>query len=307
MKYFVDDIIDGRSVTLKEFISILLSSNIPKIFPNNCFPTNEMFDEYIETIQIRSDDEIKEIIKRFIVQEGTYGTDGVRLQTISQNNEWLDKIRENYPLHFNRLLGKKNVWEGITWIIDLLPRHPQNAINVIDAFFAVYCQILPDNVLVGLSQVNEIIRAKYYFANHPLDVLHNLTPIEFESLIAELYNDMGYEIQLTKKSYDGGIDVIAVNKTIGKNEEVLIQCKRYSNNVGVKDIRELLGVVENYKATKGVFCTSSSYSSSAFKFAKNSNRLELLDGRNIINLCNEYFGSNWPNKIGVYMYKYGKY
>jgi hypothetical protein len=73
MKYYVNDIIDGNSLTLSEYLDILLYGNYKKLYPNNCFPSNAMIEEYLKIIKNVSDEEIKKIILRFIVHEGGYG------------------------------------------------------------------------------------------------------------------------------------------------------------------------------------------------------------------------------------------
>lgn len=302
MKYYSDDIIDGTSLNLNEFLQMLFTKP-DKIYPNNCFPTNELLDEYINTISDRSDDEVKNVINHFIVHEGSYGSDQLHLELMKKNKEYLQNIKSHHRQYLKRFLLKKPVWEGITWILDLLPSFPHEAINVIDGFFLAYCMILPDNVVFGLSNVNELIRAKFYDKEQPIKVLYDLSPLEFESVIAELFEHMGYSVELTKRSYDGGIDVIIEKDIASKKERTFIQCKKYKNTIGVKDVRELLGVVEDKKATKGILCTCSDFSRSAIKLSNNNSRIELLSGKQITRLCNEYFGSNWPIKIGNYLYK----
>lgn len=60
--------------------------------------------------------------------------------------------------------------------------------------------ILPDNVVFGLSNANELIRAKFCDKEQPIKVLYDLSPLEFESIIAELFEYMGYSVELTKKA-----------------------------------------------------------------------------------------------------------
>jgi restriction system protein len=81
--------------------------------------------------------------------------------------------------------------------------------------------------MFGLSNIDQIIRAKYFEVDHPIEILYNLSPIEFEFLIAELYSKMGYEVNVTKKTHDDGIDIIAKNSDVAKKELIMIQCKRY--------------------------------------------------------------------------------
>jgi len=306
MEYFVDDIIDGKSLTLTEYLDILLDDNYHKVYPHNCFPSNEMFEEFLAIVKDIPDAKIKKIIYRFIIKEGAYGSNILQRKWIIENKENFKNIYEIWPIYTNRLIRLGKPWEGLTWLLDLLPEYPKDVINVLDSFFKIYCQFIPDDVMSGLSDIDQIIRAKYFEVDRPIDILYNLTSDEFECLIAEIYEEMGYEVELTKQTHDNGIDIIAKNMGIAKKEIILIQCKKYREKITVKDIRELIGVTEINNATKGVFCTTSDYTVSAKKMLKKYNRLEMLNGKEIVRLCNEYLDINWPIKIGVISRKYQK-
>lgn len=306
MEYIVDDIIDGNSLTLNEYLNILLSKNYLKVYPNKCFPSTKMLEEFLKAVKNTPDNDIKKIIFRFLVHEGAYGTSFWHKESILTNKEFYKDISENFPIYTNRLIKFGKPWEGLTWVIDLLPDYPRDVINVLNSFFKIYCQFIPDDVMFGFSNIDQIIRAKYFEIDRPLDILYNLSPYEFEYLIAELYEEMGYKVALTKKTHDGGIDVIATNNDIAKKEMILIQCKRQRKEIDVKDIRELIGVVETNNATKGVFCTTSDYTGDSEKYLEKYNRLELLNGKKIVKLCNEYLEINWPIKIGTISQKYQK-
>lgn len=106
MKYYFDDIINGTSLTLNEFLDMLFTKP-EKIFPNNCFPTNELLDEYINTISDRSDDVVKNLINYFIIHEGSYGSDLVNLELMKQNKECLQNMKSNHGQYLKRFLFKK--------------------------------------------------------------------------------------------------------------------------------------------------------------------------------------------------------
>ncbi|MFA4855263.1 MAG: restriction endonuclease [archaeon] len=86
-----------------------------------------------------------------------------------------------------------------------------------------------------------------------------LTPYEFEEFVAKLFDAMGYETKVTKKTGDYGIDVIA-----RKGKDVIaIQVKQFAagNNVGNRDIQRLLGAMQlkDVKANKGIVVTTSDF------------------------------------------------
>ena len=73
--------------------------------------------------------------------------------------------------------------------------------------------------------------------------LHEMDPRAFEELIGTLLTALGFEdVEVTKYSGDGGIDVRAV-LTVGGVTDVrtAVQVKRWANNVAGKTVRELRG------------------------------------------------------------------
>ena len=76
---------------------------------------------------------------------------------------------------------------------------------------------------------------------------------------------------------DGGIDV-RLFKSEPKLPIAIVQCKAWSKAVGVKEVRELLGVMANEKVARGIFITNGSYTPDALAFGA-SNPIQLLDGQ----------------------------
>ena len=76
---------------------------------------------------------------------------------------------------------------------------------------------------------------------------------------------------------------------------VYVQAKRYAagNSVPVSAVRDFIGSLEGFRASKGVFVTTSSFPSSAIEFAqKVSKRVVLIDGNDLARFMIKY-------KIGV--------
>lgn len=119
--------------------------------------------------------------------------------------------------------------------------------------------------------------------------LMDLTPSEFESLIANLFQKMGLETRLTQASRDGGVDCVAYDPRPILGGKVVIQAKRYKNTVGVSAVRDLYGTVQNEGASKGILVTTSGYGKAAFDFAKGK-PLELLSGSNLLALLADHAG-----------------
>ncbi|WP_428717123.1 restriction endonuclease [Undibacterium curvum] len=120
---------------------------------------------------------------------------------------------------------------------------------------------------------------KKYFKKHP-EKLYELSPRKFEELVASILKDLGFDVELTQATRDGGRDIIAYVRNSVCSYLTHIECKRYAadNKVGVGIIREVLGVHNIRKATKSVIVTTSFFSSDAVKEAEMlENQIDLRD------------------------------
>ena len=98
--------------------------------------------------------------------------------------------------------------------------------------------------------------------------LDALSGEEFEDFIEELFKRMGYRVETTKRSGDGGIDLIVHNQQPVAAGKYIVQCKRYSqdNRVGAVPVRDLFGVVHAEKANKGIMITTSYFTRASNSF-----------------------------------------
>ncbi|MEK7775472.1 MAG: restriction endonuclease [Candidatus Zixiibacteriota bacterium] len=106
----------------------------------------------------------------------------------------------------------------------------------------------------------------------------DLSGYELEKAVARMLNRLGYSATVTKQSGDGGVDVIAQNSS----HTLLIQCKGWNTKIGVRPVRELLGVVTDSKinGTVAVMLSTNGFTEEASNFA-NRNRVLLLDARSL--------------------------
>lgn len=117
--------------------------------------------------------------------------------------------------------------------------------------------------------------------------INTLTGIEFENLCQALLQKAGFDVETTKASGDGGIDLIARNNQPFFSGKYIIQCKRYTGSVGEPVVRDLYGVVMGERANKGILMTTGHFTVSAVRFASDKN-LELIDGERMAKLLFDY-------------------
>jgi len=296
-------IIDVRAFSLKKWLDLLNSAKSDELFVNWQFPSNEMRDEYLQTIHDRNEEEVVSLLRRFLLTSGSLGTDDFAIRYLLHCMKYdraafEDMMRtERYKRLLRGYFNKKvAIWEGNTWVIDLLPFYPKLALDVLHAYLTAHFQFLPDGRIEGLLDAMSLIRAKF-IETPPSALISGLNPYQFEHLVDSLYSCMGYKTNLTQRTYDGGRDIIAQKKDPGERERLLIQCRIAKKNIGVDEIRALLGVVSNEKATKGVFVASSEFTREAKKLEGENARLELIGKESLHRLLNQYFGPGWHEHI----------
>jgi tetratricopeptide (TPR) repeat protein len=104
-----------------------------------------------------------------------------------------------------------------------------------------------------------------------IDSLDTLSGVDFERLVSQLLERMGFRAEMTKASGDGGVDVVANLDQPFTGGRYLIQCKRYApdSTVGAATVREFYGALNaDRRAIKGILITTSAFTAQATEFAQ---------------------------------------
>ena len=123
------------------------------------------------------------------------------------------------------------------------------------------------------------------------EILQNMNPYAFEKLSQRLLRECGFsEVEVTKKSGDGGIDGVGklrINGIFSFN--VAFQCKRYKGQVGAPEIRDFRGSLGT-NIEKGVLITTGVFTNAAKEEASSEGKrlIDLMDGNEFINKLAEY-------------------
>lgn len=128
-----------------------------------------------------------------------------------------------------------------------------------------------------------------------LDRLRNSHPDFFEQAVVDLLLKMGYggAAQRGRRiggSNDEGIDGLIDQDALGL-DQVYIQAKRYKegNNVGREPIQAFVGALHGFGASRGVFLTTSAFTSGAIDYANRvQSRIILIDGAKLVELMIAY-------------------
>ena len=118
-----------------------------------------------------------------------------------------------------------------------------------------------------------------------LDTVKTASPQFFERLVVTLLVKMGYGGTLQDagsavgRSGDGGVDGVIKEDKLGL-DTIYIQAKRWDGKpVGSPQIDQFAGALQKKKAHKGVFLTTSTFTSEALRsVADYATRIVLIDG-----------------------------
>ena len=103
----------------------------------------------------------------------------------------------------------------------------------------------------------------------------------FEEVCAAYFRMLGFGTRLAAPGPDGGIDIHLVPEGSDR-PGVLVQCKAWNTyDIGVKAIRELLGVMTAQKVGEGVFVTTGRFTQPARDFALGK-EIVLIDGPDLL-------------------------
>jgi restriction system protein len=110
-----------------------------------------------------------------------------------------------------------------------------------------------------------------------LKLLQDLEWKRFEDVCQKFYETKGIKSETTPLGPDGGIDIRLYQDDTGK-ASAIVQCKAWGEkDVGVKPVRELLGVMAHEKITKAFFMAAGGFTDDAKTFAA-GNKITLVTG-----------------------------
>src|ERR1044072_2862351 len=154
------------------------------------------------------------------------------------------------------------------------------------------------DISTPIDEVKQYLVAKY-------EERFNVHPRMFEETVASVFRSFGFSAYVTSYQADGGIDAILED---AKGQMVGVQVKRYRNKIQVEQIRAFAGALILSGYTKGIFVTTSSYSSGALKaiagYESRGLPIELVDAKRFYDALRlsqrEHFkdSSDWLSEVG---------
>jgi|GEM_PF-3078548 len=113
-----------------------------------------------------------------------------------------------------------------------------------------------------------------------------ISPIDFEKFIGDLFRKMGYQVYHTPATGDYGADLVVKDA----NNIIVVQVKKYNpnNRIGAQIVQQTLGSMWKYNANKAIIVTTSYFTQRAREQARNA-PIELWNRDILYGLIDKYY------------------
>lgn len=112
-----------------------------------------------------------------------------------------------------------------------------------------------------------------------IEEIDTMDGIQFEQYLKCLFEAQGYRAQVTQAAGEYGADLILQKE----GKKIVIQAKRYSENVGIKAVQEAHAAIAHYGAVEAWVVSNSDYTQAAYELAK-SNKVQLINRETLIEM-----------------------
>lgn len=145
-----------------------------------------------------------------------------------------------------------------------------------------------ESPIIVLSPINN--RVLKYLLENP-EAWYQLQDDDFEYAMAEIYSKLGYNVERTQSTRDGGKDIIIRKPEILGDFIYYVECKKYApkRHIGVGIVRNLVGTVNTDRVNGGILATTSFFTRDARKFVTDNKldfQIKMHDYNKIQNLLN---------------------
>lgn len=130
---------------------------------------------------------------------------------------------------------------------------------LLSPFYLVYL-----GFLLVWSFVVGIVKFFYGLLSLPFKSKTPTTGIEYEAQVANYLRKKGYRgVEVTKATGDYGVDITAYKN----GKKYAVQCKRYSQPVGISAVQEVVAGKVHYNCEKAMVVTNNVFTAAAQKLA----------------------------------------
>lgn len=196
-------------------------------------------------------------------------------------------------------------WEEITVERDLLSQSAKNSLGSVLTVFRVdewgnEIESLIEHPFSDPEPTDDAVEAEIIedFVNKSKvmvqDKVDKLDPWQMQELVGGLLQAMDYNVQVSPKGPDGGLDVLAYKDAFGFEKPIIkVQVKHRKSSAGAPEIQQLLGA--NPIDANSLFVSTGGFTSHAEGVAKH-NSVRLIDLEELVDLVVKWY-EHMPNDI----------
>lgn len=134
-------------------------------------------------------------------------------------------------------------------------------------------------VFLFVASIWKKVRSQQSLQRSNIHQIDDMTGIQFEEFLVQLFMKQGYRATMTKSSGDFGADLVLK----GNGETIVVQAKRYKSSVGVKAVQEIIAAIRMYDANSAWVVTNSYFTKQAQTLASH-NDVRLIDRDELLEL-----------------------
>lgn len=125
------------------------------------------------------------------------------------------------------------------------------------------------------------------------DAIDRLDPWQMQDLVAGILQAMGYQVRVSPKGPDGGVDILAHKDAFGFEQPIIkVQVKHRNDKSSAPEIQQLLGA--NPMGGSCIFVSTGGFKATAVKVAQ-QNDVKLLDLTGLADLVTNWY-ENFPSE-----------
>lgn len=216
------------------------------------YPTDEEIDDFIFHNTMLDEETVEQLIDPGLL--------GFSAKTARTTEEWLYAFKnalEEWSTS-RAWLAADEPLRKYTFLVET-PEHTQIWKPAVNIEVPGWVETSPTYIMMALQLLRQG------------RLLSELNWREFEKLIGDLLESEGWQVEVTKATRDGGLDVVATRSDpiVGMIKSVW-QAKKYdlSNKVRLGEVRELSAIRDDQKATKAMIVTTSRLTRDAIDWIK---------------------------------------
>ena len=165
-------------------------------------------------------------------------------------------------------------------------------LNTLRAWIARIERSVKNDYSKVVQAITDLSRLLAKIIAHNPQELINMEWRDMERTLASVFDKLGFKVELTPPSKDGGKDIILEFVVSGVNQSYVIEVKhwRSKQKVGQGYISDFIDVIANEKRQGGLYLATYGYSSDAFEVLTEIERSRFYAGseEKIVSLCKTF-------------------